>query len=157
MRPLGVAFAFCLFAAAISVIVFVFISPRTRIKTSDVEPAASSTFRTISVRDAVLDAKILSQTAQAVRIRGEYSSIGNLLYAPDHSPGDNASVSLWTGDAPRDVRAYFLDCSNQVHGQPSFANYCPVWVTGHFTTCYLKIAAAATFPCLRVERVETAR
>lgn len=155
MRPLNLALCVAIFAA-IAAFAVILLQPSGGAWLSRIAPKPAEPTE-ISFRDAVLDAKTLAARQAFVRVRGLYSAIGNLFYGPDHkATAAGGSVTLITDGAPRDVRAYLLECAGKPSGKPS-DYYCPVWLTGHFGMCFLKISKDVTFPCLNVERVDPDR
>lgn len=135
-----------LVAGAVAVLGFVYIS---NLPPPPISAPRTSEVRQIAFRDAVLDAKALADEGARVRIKGEYSDIGDMLFESDQSHS-GGSVRLLLEHAPRDAREFLLDCGGRAKGA---LERCPVEVIGTFQTCFLKINKAVTFPCIAVQAV----
>lgn len=107
--------------------------------------------------DFKLDGKKLSASNAKVLMRGVYQKFGELdtllptgmAAAIAREYGGNSGIPLLTDDATRDVRAFFLHCSENILAQLG----CPLTVVGHADMCTMTnlLGASKSMPCLVVE------
>jgi hypothetical protein len=116
--------------------------------------------RPVDFKTLVLDGKALADEQAYVEVSGVYQGLGEvgMLWPPQHRAANSTddSMPLLTEDSPREVREFLYDCRQRVaaaQGAGRFVVGCRVRITGHMTTCGLKIAPAAQSACLVVEQV----
>jgi hypothetical protein len=119
--------------------------------------------RSIEFKELALDAQSLAKAQAYIEIVGVYQGLSadlEMLYPPTHtalSMGDDA-IRLWTQDSSRDVRELLYGCRQRDSNALNVGNFdakaCRVRAIGRMNTCYLKIAMAAEFPCLMIERLD---
>jgi hypothetical protein len=114
-------------------------------------------YESISFEDFALDTKQLIKTGKKIAVLGYYRKTGNfeeLFPSPMAVVQSDVmlsitSIPLLAEDAPRELRAYFLRCSNN----PSTATIgCWARVRGYVSTCEIKLLGlSGEKPCLIVE------
>lgn len=112
-------------------------------------------YPTVTFEDFALDNKTMVEQEKKVAIEGFYHKTGNIdqLYAvqmetlPSMSPPVSHIIPLLTEDSPRDIRAYFLRCSEQ---SPNVG--CWTRIRGTVTMCSLTIfGSSVPKPCISVD------
>jgi hypothetical protein len=114
-------------------------------------------YTSISFEDFALDTKDLIKTGKKIALLGYYRKTGNfeeLFVSPmaaiqsDAMPA-STRIPLLAEDAPRDLRAYYLKCSNN----PGTASLgCWTRVRGYVSTCEITLLGMkGEKPCLIVE------
>lgn len=113
-------------------------------------------YRPIAFNDFQLDGKELARTQIKLMLRGFYSKSGDIdilqptgmAVAVARNYGIGAGVPLLTEDASREVRALFLQCSENVLAQLG----CPMTITGHADMCEMTdLGGSKNVPCVSVE------
>lgn len=121
------------------------------------EIAKEQGYRPISFEDFKLDGKQLSEANTKLIMHGVYSKSGDIdvlqpsglvVALAKRGYGDNLGVPLLTDGATRDVRKYFLNCSNDIAAQLG----CPITLVGHADVCSATgLIESKSIACLVVE------
>jgi uncharacterized protein YecT (DUF1311 family) len=120
------------------------------------ELAKQEGYRPVSFDDFKLDGKTLAGANAKLILRGFYSKSGDLeimqptglAVATARQYGNDSGIPVLSEDAARNVRKYFLECSNNPLAQLG----CPVTVSGHATMCSVtSLLGSKSVPCLVVE------
>jgi hypothetical protein len=113
----------------------------------------------VSSEDFLLDGKQLASTGAKVALQGLYVKTGAVerlfpsqmavILAGQRATSASSGIVLFTDEAPREMRAYFLRCGS-LPGSSQLG--CAVRVRGHATTCErTTLAGSEALPCLAVE------
>jgi uncharacterized protein len=124
---------------------------------SKFELAKQQGYRPISFEDFKLDGKQLSEANAKLIMHGVYSKSGDtdvlqpsglVVALAKRGYGDNLGVPLLADGATRDVRKYFLNCSNNIAAQLG----CPITLVGHADVCSATgLIESKSIACLVVE------
>jgi hypothetical protein len=112
-------------------------------------------YPSVSFEDFALDNKIMVRDEKTLAVEGYYHKVGNIdeLFAvqaetlPNMSPPASHIIPLLVEDGPRDLRSYFLKCSEQ---SPNVG--CWTRIRGTVTICSLTIFGnTIPKPCISVD------
>jgi hypothetical protein len=131
------------------------IEPKIDVAKQRVDEDLKLGYPSLSFEDFALDNKTMISNEKRIAIEGFYHKVGNIdeLYAsqvetiPSVSAPTSHIIPLLIDDAPRDIRAYFLRCSEQ---SPNVG--CWTRVRGTVTMCSLTMfGSSVPKPCINVD------